>query len=85
MSTRHELSFDGCGINGPDEYRTRIATFTVVRGPEAKKYGPLFAAAPTMLEMLLEALPLVEEGEQYHKASCRTLSKRIRELLEANP
>lgn len=44
-----ELSFDGFGINGPDEYRTRIATFT--RDNEAKKYGPLFAAAPELLRL----------------------------------
>lgn len=51
---RPELSFDGCGINGPDQYRSRIATFTDKRGPEAMKYGPLFAAAPT-LETALQA------------------------------
>lgn len=53
---RPELSFDGCGINGPDEYRTRIATFAKVRGPDAMKYGPLFAAAPEMLRALETAL-----------------------------
>lgn len=49
------LSFDGCGINGRDEYRTRIATFTNKRGPVANHYGPLFAAAPEMLAALVEA------------------------------
>lgn len=43
-TSRPELSFDGVGVNGPDEYRTRIATF-----PDRKtalKYGPLFSSAP---------------------------------------
>jgi hypothetical protein len=53
MSTRPELSYDGKGINGPDEYRTRIATFTGAHG--AADYGPLFAAAPELLAMV-EAL-----------------------------
>ena len=58
---RPELTFDGCGINGPDEYRTRIATFTSGAG----KYGPLFAAAPALLNCLrhLEAELQAEFGE----------------------
>jgi len=50
MTERTELSFDGHGINGPDEYRTRIATFTGAHG--AADYGPLFAAAPELLREL---------------------------------
>jgi hypothetical protein len=42
-----QLSFDGCGINGPDEYRTRVATFQTQA--DADKYGKLFAAAPELL------------------------------------
>lgn len=37
------LSFDGKGINGPDEYRSRIATFADDKA--AKEYGEVFAAA----------------------------------------
>lgn len=48
--TRPELSFDGKGINGPDEYRERVATFRNDEG--ARKYGPLFAAAPDLLAAL---------------------------------
>lgn len=44
------LSFDGKGINGPDEYRTRIATFTSAEA--ARKYGPMFEAAPEMFRAL---------------------------------
>jgi hypothetical protein len=55
-TTHPDLSFDGCGINGRDQYRTRIATFTDKRGPVAQKYGTLFAAAPEMLEALKELL-----------------------------
>lgn len=48
--TRHELSYDSHGINGPDEYRSRIATFAP--GPARDKYGPLFEAAPELLDTL---------------------------------
>lgn len=48
-----ELSFDGCGINGPDEYRTRLATFATPRGDDARKFGPMFAASPDMLAALV--------------------------------
>lgn len=41
------LSFDGCGINGPDKYRERIATFT--SDSAARAYGPLFEAAHGLL------------------------------------
>lgn len=48
-----ELTFDGVGINGPDEYRSRVATFVssedLTRAEVAAKYGPLFAAAPELL------------------------------------
>ncbi len=52
-STRPELSYDGKGINGPDEYRARIATFDNAQA--AKAYGPLFAAAPELLVACQEA------------------------------
>lgn len=48
--TRNELSYDSHGINGPDEYRSRIATFAP--GPARDKYGPLFEAAPELLAAL---------------------------------
>lgn len=49
--TRPELTFDGCGINGPDEYRTRLCTFDLreTYPDNVKKYGPLFAASPALL------------------------------------
>ncbi len=46
-ATRPELSYDGKGINGPDEYRARIATFDNAQA--AKHYGPMFAAAPELV------------------------------------
>lgn len=49
---RTELSFDGHGINGPDEYRSRIATF---QNGQGEKYGLLFERAPQMLQALLYA------------------------------
>lgn len=62
---RSELSFDGFGINGPDEYRTRLATFQLTPGFEleraewAKKYGPMMAAAPEMLAALKVARNII--------------------------
>ena len=52
---RSELSFDGFGINGPDCYRSRIATFT--KWPdsseaERQRYGHLFEASPEMFKAL---------------------------------
>jgi hypothetical protein len=49
MKTYKDLSFDGHGINGMDEYRTRLATFTCSEG---RAFGSLFAAAPELLEAL---------------------------------
>lgn len=43
------LTFDGCGINGGDKYRSRIATFAILRDNDAQHYGPLFASAPDLL------------------------------------
>lgn len=36
---------------------------------------------PLVMRLLAEALPYIEEGEEFNKASCRTLSKRVREVL----
>lgn len=51
---RPQLSFDGKGINGPDEFRSRIATFTSEE--LASVYGPQFAAAPQVLRVLVAVL-----------------------------
>jgi len=51
--TRPTLSFDGLGINGPDEYRSRVATFATQEA--AQEYGELFAAAPDMKDSLYNA------------------------------
>ncbi len=52
-ATRPELSYDGRGINGPDEYRTRIATFA--NDAAGDQYGKLFQAAPELLEACYKA------------------------------
>ena len=47
------LSYDGFGINGRDEFRSRIATFAAGLSEEQRReFGPLFAAAPQMLRAL---------------------------------
>jgi hypothetical protein len=42
------LSYDGCGINSCDQHRSRIATFQ--RGAQRRMLGPMFEAAPDLLE-----------------------------------
>ena len=73
---RPVLSFDGCGVNGPDEYRSRIVTFA--DPAEAAKWGPMFAAAPALLAALERiviardtcaetgeyGVPAIESGDQ---------------------
>jgi len=49
---RPQWVFDGCGINGPDEYRSRLATLTPA-GQDAK-CGALMVAAPELLEFVQE-------------------------------
>lgn len=62
---RPTLTFDGCGINGPDEYRSRLATFT--SREEGKRWGPLLAAAPEMLEALESCLGPIQD--EYNRAA----------------
>jgi len=58
---RREFSFDGHGINGPDECRTRLATFTEA-GKAYPGLGKLLEAAPELLEEL-EALVSANYGQ----------------------
>lgn len=51
-TARKSLSFDGFGINDRDKYRTRLAVFHGKTA--ADKFGPLFAAAPELLNALEE-------------------------------
>lgn len=53
-----KLSFDGFGINGPDKYRSRIATFT--NDEAGKAYGKLFEASPELLGACIHALAKLE-------------------------
>lgn len=80
--THPTLSFDGMGINGPDEYRTRLATF---RNPSAaKEWGPLFAAAPDMLVALEAIFPLLMgDGfiEQHHIDAVRKVISKAKATL----
>jgi hypothetical protein len=55
---RPELTYDGKGINGPDVYRSRIATFET--GADAARYGKLLAAAPVLKAALQTCLAELE-------------------------
>lgn len=76
---RPELSFDGCGINGPDEYRTRLCTFGLQRWDAATvdKYGRLFEAAPEMLEALKRAELSTVQIRMAADIGKKTLRKKI--------
>lgn len=60
-----ELSFDGFGINGPDEYRTRLATFRTTY--DARHFGPLFAASPDMHAALIRISDRLEAWAEAHE------------------
>lgn len=65
---RERLSFDGFGINGQDEYRTRIATFT--DSGQAEKWGALFEAAPDVADALEWAIGQIEDDLDHdHQAA----------------
>lgn len=49
-AARPTLTYDGWGINGPDEHRTRIAKFST--GAAGERWGPLLARAPDLLAAL---------------------------------
>jgi len=75
MSERRTLSFDGCGINGPDEFRTRIATFNGYDKAEA--WGPLFEAAPELLECVRELLACADPQRDHKEI------KKARQVLRS--
>jgi hypothetical protein len=51
-ATRPTFTFDGFGINGPDEYRSRLATFTPA-GHAYPNLGALLESAPDLLAELV--------------------------------
>lgn len=67
-----ELSFDGCGINGPDQFRTPIAKFCKPRSDESENYGPLFAAAPDMKHALETIADRLEAWAETHERLAQT-------------
>lgn len=67
-----ELSYDGCGINGPDEYRTRLATFATPRSDDARHFGPLFAASPDMHAALTVIIDRLEAWAEHSERIART-------------
>lgn len=62
--TKHTagLNWDGCGVNDSDEYRSRIATFTEHGRKNRPELGPVFAAAPELLEALETILDELSDG-----------------------
>jgi hypothetical protein len=78
---KKELSFDGFGINLPDEYRTRLATFERIHSRETvDKYGKLFAAAPELLEavdLLTRYLKEVGYGDMPVVKNSRAILDRV--------
>ena len=66
MNQHTQMSFDGFGINGKDEYRTRVATFgQTVPEWERAQLARLWIAAPDLLEALRDAcLTYAVHGDQ---------------------
>jgi hypothetical protein len=59
-------SYDGHGINGPDQYRTRIASFSsACTGADRERYGKLFAGA----EGMYHAIEHLVHSQQFDKLS----------------
>ena len=73
-AARPTLTYDGWGINGPDEHRTRLATFST--GAAGERWGPLLALAPDLLAALGALEARIREGTyilnqialDYHRA-----------------
>lgn len=80
MNTTHrpELTYDGIGINGPDEYRTRVAKFD--KQADADKYGPLFAAAPDLLAALHASTIALQDFQR--EAGMQTHPKLTWQIVE---
>ncbi|MFM2134449.1 MAG: hypothetical protein RL156_1730 [Bacteroidota bacterium] len=73
--------FQQCGSPGYFAIVTTQGKPVPLIGPTAIHNARLIAAAPDMADLLLAALPYVEEGEEFNKPNCRTLSRDIRALL----
>ncbi len=85
-----DLSFDGCGINGPDMHRTRIATFNRSDwdSPSVKQYGALFAAAPAMLKALEKSrdwlqAALDNEPEDFDNQALKADLREVKAAIKA--
>lgn len=64
---RRELSYDGHGVNGPDEYRTRIATLNpALPREERDRYGAMFEASPEVLAALRDVLGFLDTSDVRH-------------------
>ena len=64
------LSYDGFGINGYDEYLTRLATFTDSMPEEQRaEFGPLFAAAPELLAAARRMVDALRGGDPQYSLS----------------
>lgn len=75
-------NFDGFGVNGGDEFGSRIATLTEY-GHQIKA-GPVLAAAPELLEALTLALPYVEmaeDDESYKPGAVRKMVNTMRAAI----
>lgn len=65
--TKREWTFDGCGVNGADAHRARLATLT--SAGQQVGAGPVMATAPELLEALEGVMgwwrgtPAFSEGE----------------------
>lgn len=78
----HHLSFDGFGINGEDEHRTRIATINQnLSESDRQMYGRLFANSMRLKLSLQALLHACNHGNGL--SAWQTIKDRAREVLDA--
>lgn len=78
--TARGLSFDGFGINGPDEFRSRLATFTTPAA--AAMWGPYFEVSPKLAAALGTLNRAVDDaGKDGTHGNLARAQETARELL----
>jgi hypothetical protein len=85
MNKRPTLSYDGHGINGPDEGRSRLATFSPSLTPaERDHYGKLFEQAPELLLSLQDTMGFLDVGDVRYVWSCKGESGGLIRVLNTS-
>ena len=84
MTTPHtptsmKISFDGFGLNGDDEYKSRIATFTK---PVDEKMGRAIERAVNSHEEMIACLKNVLNQPEFKSGSKEAFYQKIDKLID---